>query len=141
MNCHFRAIFQSYYIIVNWRNASKEVKTEKKRSIDMSKKTKREKKSNKTKKNRRIFYEKRHLSEIHISFFYGRWKIEWNKYSKTMAFSGQTKLLQNMTYKSTYAVYLVSMKQQYLYRRMQNFHVCFNFHASQSPRRSQWLSS
>lgn len=44
MNCHFRAIFQSYYIIVNWRNASKEVKTEKKRSIDMSKKTKREKK-------------------------------------------------------------------------------------------------
>lgn len=142
MNCHFRAIFQSYYIIVNWRNASKEVKTEKRDQLICQRKQKERKKSNKTnKKSSYILWETSFKRNPHFVFFYGRWKIEWNKYSKTMAFSGQTKLLQNMTYKSTYAVYLVSMKQQYLYRRMQNFHVCFNFHASQSPRRSQWLSS
>lgn len=80
MNCHFRAIFQSYYIIVNWRNASKQVKTEKRDQLicQRKQKEKREKKSNKTKKNRRIFYEKRHLSEIHISFFL--WSLEnWVK--------------------------------------------------------------
>lgn len=37
--------------------------------------------------------------------------------------NGQLKILQNMTYKSTYAVYLFSMKQQC---RMQNFHVCLS---------------
>lgn len=52
-------------------------------------------------------------------------KSEWNKYTENNAIRAmaKTKILQNMTHKSTYAVYLFSMKQQC---RMQNFHVCLS---------------